>query len=122
MGCHSYGCCYFIHVDTVFLGRDRFPGQLLESILLFVVIGLLLRYRLKAKKPMEGVLFPVGMMLYFPCFFFLDFLRDYKPEDYLPGTPLSHWQILSIIIFIVGAVWLAVFLWLQKRKENPIPG
>lgn len=120
LGCHANGCCYYVHTNFLFLGSSRFPGQLAESLLLFIVAGLLAGYRRKAKKPVEGALYPAGMMLYLPCFFILDFFKDYKANDYPFGGPLSFWQWLGILMFAAGAVWLALVLRRQKREEASV--
>ena len=120
LGCHAAGCCEGIHMDPVWFGRGRFPVQLLETICIFLTIGFLMWYQLKAKWAVPGSAYALGLLLYCPVRFFWEFFRE--QEGYIKmfvfNGSMTFWQFLSIIGFVMGAVWLVVILLVQDKKEK----
>ena len=124
IGCFLGGCCYGIESEFGFTihGNElnpsindvqRFPVQLLEAalnlILFFVLFYLLKNNRLK------GRLFSLYIIVYAVIRFFDEFLRGDSYRGFLLG--LSTSQIISIIMFIGGIIYLAIY---QHRNRKAV--
>jgi len=102
IGCFFAGCCYGIEYHgwaaVKINGVERFPVQLLESALLFILTGLLLLFSRKERSPGK----PAGFYLaaYSALRFFLEYLRG----DSIRGSFLlfSTSQWISIILLPLG--------------------
>jgi len=119
LGCHAAGCCAGIHMDPVWFGRGLFPVQLLEAICMFLTIGFLMWYQLKAKWAIPGSAYALGLLLYCPVRFFWEFFREQEGfiKMFVLNGSMTFWQFLSIIGFVMGAVWMT-FLVVQDKKEK----
>ncbi len=130
LGCTSAGCCYglpfptqaqatpgvhFSHKFPFFYVvfpegavappyMPLYPTQLMEFIgLAFMFSVLLFLYR---KKPFDGFVFSVYMLLYGLLRFFLEFYRGVTPP--IPGIGLTWNQVVSILMVV--ASFLLMFL------------
>lgn len=140
LGCTSAGCCYGlpfpvqgvstpgIHLTTKFPFfyivfpegavappyMPLYPTQLMEFIgLILIFFLLLLAYR---KKPFDGFVFSLYMILYGILRFFLEFYRGVTPP--IPGIGLTWNQIVSIFMVILSPV---LMLLLPKgKKAQPV--
>jgi len=119
LGCHAAGCCEGVHMDPIWFGRGRFPVQLLETICIFLTIGFLMWYQLKAKWAIPGSAYALGLLLYCPVRFFWEYFRE--QEGYIKmfvfNGSMTFWQFLSIIGFVMGAVWMA-YIVVKDKKEK----
>lgn len=115
IGCFFGGCCYgveskfgFTVTDNVLNpsinGVNRFPVQLLESVL-NLLIFLFLLYLIKKEKFSGDLLF-VYMIIYPVIRFFDEFLRGDTYRGFLFGLSTSQW--ISIILFVIGVTVLVV--------------
>ena len=121
IGCAVYGCCYGVEcahgVINPLTGQTVFPVQLCEALLGIAVciLGLFMLFR--AKKIVRGSVYPVCTLLFSVCRFFLEFLRSYeisRQDDLL--SFLNLWQIVCLIAFFMGALWLVLLL--KKSKKD----
>lgn len=139
LGCTSAGCCYGkpFPVDGFAIPgihfSDRFPffylvfppgavappymplypTQLMEFAGLFLIFLLLLiAYR---KKPFDGFVFSLYMLLYGMLRFSLEFFRGVTPP--LPGIGLTWNQIVALLMVLTSVV-LALWLLREKRHEK----
>lgn len=114
IGCFFAGCCYGRQTDAWYgiafhnsnfapNGVKLIPTQLISSAGDFVICGLLLLYA--KKKPKEGRVAAVYMLLYGVGRFFVEFLRnDYRGSI---GV-LSTSQLISLVVVALGAGMYAV--------------
>ncbi len=139
LGCTSAGCCYgkpFPVEGSVNPGihfTDKFPffyvvfpqgavappymplypTQLMEfSGLLLIFLLLLLVY---TKKPYEGFVFSLYMLLYGLLRFFLEFYRGVTPP--IEGLGLTWNQVVSVVMVVVS-IALMLFLRMGARHEK----
>jgi len=119
LGCHAAGCCYGIHIDHILFNRDLFPVQLLEALTIFITLGFLMWYQIKAKFYIPGTAYPLGLLLYCPARFIWEYYRYHWAFDrnYIFNGLMTFWQFLSVIGFAAGAIWLGIVLW-QNKKES----
>lgn len=131
IGCFFGGCCYGIESHIGFVvhnnpyipalnGVRRFPVQLLESageFAIFMILQILYSkiWRNKPKsdddspaQKMRGRLLPLYLILYPILRFFDEFLRGDEIRGFVFNGLLSTSQFISIILFIVGIIWLVV--------------
>ena len=123
LGCFLGGCCYGIECefgytihnnDLIPLVNDvnRFPVQLLEAglnFLLFLFLDYLLR-----KNKFKGNLFALYLVIYAVIRFSDEFLRGDQYRGFLFG--LSTSQIISIILFVCGGIYLIRQI-VKQRKQ-----
>ncbi|MEJ5339298.1 MAG: prolipoprotein diacylglyceryl transferase [Aquificaceae bacterium] len=139
LGCTSAGCCYgkpFPVDGSVLPGihiSDRFPffyvvfppgavappymplypTQLMEfSGLILIFLILLLAYR---RKPFDGFVFSLYMLLYGILRFSLEFYRGVTPP--IPGVGLTWNQVVALLM-VFASVVLALWLLREKRHEK----
>ncbi len=109
IGCAVYGCCYGIAcvpgVATPFEEHTVFPVQLLESLLCFILYGVLL-YLVTKNKHRKGQAYPLALILYGTVRFMVEFLRYYPEAERALFLGMSFWQIVSIASVVLGGVWL----------------
>jgi len=122
IGCFYGGCCYGIAYDGPFSISfnynplsphlhefDRFPVQLLEALLNFLLfIGLTIYSRKKDKK---YNLMSVYLLFYSIIRFFLEFLRGDEVRGEIIGISTSQWISISILIILL-------ILHFKKRRKN----
>ena len=125
VGCFFAGCCYgkeseigFSSNENVFIpdvvGVVRFPVQLLEAILNFVLflVLLLLFSRMSRAEGKKGGLFFVYLLSYSVIRFILEFFRGDLIRGIWMGLSTSQW--ISIIIFITVIIMIKV----SKLKDK----
>lgn len=120
VGCFLSGCCYGVaweHGCTYRFSAapeanfvPRFPVQLVEACLNFLLF--LLLFRLSERGRLRGRLLQLYLLIYPVYRFLLEFLRGDEYRGFLFG--LSTSQILSIILFITSAV-----TWCASAKRRP---
>ncbi|MBD3426199.1 MAG: prolipoprotein diacylglyceryl transferase [Candidatus Omnitrophica bacterium] len=123
IGCFLNGCCYG-RVATEGFWAVTFPGEEVSRLpvqiyssagLLFIFILLLL---LRKKRPFDGYLFALYLLLYSFFRFFMDFLRG---DELVGWGMLTLSQLISIGMFAAGGAIL-LFLWRSsKRTETTDP-
>lgn len=126
IGCFLAGCCYGIEVPwgIPYLGTRRFPVQLLEAGLEFLLAVWLLSYEDKKKAQEEGeqeeetlvspskyCLLERYMTAYAILRFGLEFLRGDMVRGYWGPCTTSQW----ISIFLLA--YLGISRWRKKRRE-----
>ncbi|MFC1548927.1 prolipoprotein diacylglyceryl transferase [Candidatus Omnitrophota bacterium] len=105
IGCFLNGCCYGAVTDSgigiTFPGESvvRIPTQVYSSVFLLMIFTVLIT--LRDRRPFDGCLFSMYLMLYSFFRFFMDFFRG-DDLAFLGGLTLS--QTISIGIFTLGAV------------------
>lgn len=130
IGCFMYGCCYGAPTDLpwgcIFPVHSAagsahphvaiHPTQLYASaygILIFVILMLV-----SGKKPPQGFLIGLLLVLYSIARFLIDFVRDYETSQFVVQhpVPLTNNQILCIFLFIFGAhrIWVSY----SKKKRT----
>ncbi len=141
LGCTSAGCCYGkpfpvdgstlpgLHLSDKFPFfymvfppgavappyMPLYPTQLMEFVGLFVIfLALLLAYR---KKPFDGFVFSLYMLLYGFLRFVLEFYRGVTPP--IQGIGLT-WNQLVALAMIVTSVVLALWLLREKAHEKVV--
>ncbi len=140
LGCTSAGCCYgqpfptqgvstpgihFSHKFPFFYVvfpegavappyMPLYPTQLMEFIgLIFIFSLLLLAHR---KKPFDGFVFSLYMLLYGVLRFFLEFYRGVTPP--IPGLGLTWNQVVSLLMIVLSPVLM--FLLRGNRKAQTV--
>lgn len=127
LGCFFAGCCYgkaaagfplaivFPHIAEGIApaGVPLYPTQLLESAGEVLIFTLLLTYR--KKKPFEGAVFLLYLILYSILRGFVEILRGDTVRGFIIEPYLSNGQFISII-----SIAAAVFLWvlLSRRAQQ----
>lgn len=126
IGCFLAGCCYGRETDSflgvVFpqgslapAGVKLLPTQLFSSAGDFLIMGILLWYAKRAKRPGDvGILY---MLLYSVGRFFIEMLRN-DDRGALGSLSTSQW--ISIVIFILAIV-LKVALQRSEKKNTALP-
>ena len=89
------------------------PTQLYSSLNALLIFGLLSAYFPFRKS--DGAVVALGMLLYAPSRFLLEYLRS--DELALGGTGMSISQNVSLLVFAVGAVWM---IWIFRHKTAKI--
>ena len=122
IGCFFGGCCYGIESSFGFCAYGntisdigevrRFPVQLLESLMNFLIV--LLIYVLLKKELFKGKLFFIYLSVYAIIRFFDEFLRGDAIRGFVLG--LSTSQFISIIIEIVALSILFVVPLIKKHR------
>lgn len=111
IGCAVYGCCYGIPweygVPSRFENHLCFPVQLLESVLCFLLYGLMLYLVLRGRLK-KGTAYGVTLILYGTVRFFVEFLRYYPEAEKGLFFGMSFWQAVSIAAVIAGALMTAL--------------
>lgn len=120
IGCFCGGCCYGIEYHGPFAihfhenefvselnAVPRFPVQLLESFINFILFIALLYYGRKVRK--KGSLLGIYLICYSIIRFSLEFLRGDVERGILLGVSTSQW--ISLILLPIG-------IYLILRKEN----
>lgn len=123
IGCFSAGCCFGIETDCILsveytnyvsgelVTANRFPVQLAESMVNGIIFVALLS--LLYKNFLRDRLIYLYLIIYSCCRFVLEFFRgDFDREVF--GV-LSFSQIISVILFSFGSIWLG-FNYIRKRK------
>lgn len=114
IGCFMGGCCYGIESSFGFTytralvpeanGVSRFPVQLLESLLCLLLF--LAMYFLIKRRLLCGKLVPFYFISYGIIRFSLEFLRGDEIRGRWLIFSTSQW--ISIVLIIVGIIWLAL--------------
>lgn len=123
IGCLMVGCCYgrktssWLSVMNVHLGYKTVPVQLYESLFLYALFAVMSVRVYRGKK----YNFPLYLMAYGVFRFIIEYYRGDTVErgktvvDFL--TPA---QLTAIILFLVGAVMMAVLMTIQHKKKSAI--
>lgn len=119
IGCFISGCCYGIQWRYGFTyqycmiesanGVPRFPVQLVEAILNFVLF--LIMYRLLKRENLKGLLLLLYLSVYPVYRFFLEFLRGDIYRGFL--GPLTTSQIISLLLLVAAFVG-----WIKFSKSH----
>ncbi|HHV79893.1 MAG TPA: prolipoprotein diacylglyceryl transferase [Firmicutes bacterium] len=121
-GCLFNGCCYGVPtggswgVLTRFAPGLRHPTQIYESVLCFVLFGVL--WRIKDRRYNSGVLFALYLVGYSVIRFAVEFFRD-SPKNLAFG--MSQAQVGSIAIAAVALVFIAIRSRARIRQGSPDP-
>lgn len=118
LGCYSNGCCYghitknisIYHLSCDPAGVFRHPTQLYEAVFLFILfLGLqkLLTKIYCYKKFFIGLVGGIYLFAYSSFRFAIEFIRGDDRGGFFTSFHLSVSQCVSIIMFLVAAVWLA---------------
>lgn len=102
IGCFLAGCCYGIEVPwgIPYLGTTRFPVQLLEALLEFVLTVWLLSYEDKVKACERSYSLLEWYLAAYAVFrFLLEFLRGDEARGYWGFFSTSQW--ISIVLLVV---------------------
>lgn len=135
LGCFSAGCDYgipshsfwavtfssqFAHDMTgVPLGIPLFPWQIVASITLLCIFGILLwRYKYKTR---DGEIFLLYIVLYAAARFALEFLRGDPDRGFVFNHLLSTSQFIALLVLIV-ALTLAYRWYGPGRKAGAVAG
>ena len=123
IGCFLGGCCYGIECEWGFVyhnalepsanGVSRFPVQLLESGMEFVLFAVLMILYIRRK--CGGKLMYVYMLSYAVVRFLDEFLRGDKVRGFV--GPLSTSQFISVLMFVTVIIILIVKS--VKGKKSP---
>lgn len=139
LGCTSAGCCYGkpfpvdgittpgIHLSDKFpffylvfpVGSvappymPLYPTQIMESVSLLIVFLILLAvYR---RKPFDGFVFSLYMLLYGLLRFFLEFFRGVTPP--IAGIGLTWNQLVAISMMLFSLLLAMWLFWSQKHEK-----
>ena len=125
IGCFFGGCCYGIESRFGFIvtgnnfvpglcGVRRFPVQLLESAVCFIISAVLsVLYR---KRPGRGGrLLPLYLCTYSAARFFIEFLRGDSFRGFIGCLSVS--QVISIVLFIGAFAWERLLSLKERSKE-----
>lgn len=108
IGCAVYGCCYGIQctpgVSTQFEEHTVFPVQLFESILCFILFGVMY-FLVTKKKHRKGTAYPLSLILYGVMRFFVEFLRYYPEAERTYFFGMNFWQTVSVVTILFGIIW-----------------
>lgn len=123
IGCFLGGCCYGVECEIGFVyhnalepsanGVSRFPVQLLESGLEFILFGVLVTLYIRRK--CSGKLMYVYMLSYAVVRFLDEFLRGDKIRGFVGS--LSTSQFISVLMFATVVIILIV----KAVKERKTP-
>lgn len=123
IGCFLSGCCYGIECQTGFVfhnaiepsanGVSRFPVQLLESGLDFILFAVILI--LYVKRRLSGRLIYVYLLSYSVIRFFDEFLRGDKARGFVGF--LSTSQFISVLLFLT-VIAILVFKAVKGKKPT----
>ena len=124
IGCFLGGCCYgvecrfgFVYTQNIIAqanGVRRFPVQLLEASLNFLLFLLLWQALKKGK--WKGMLFCIYLSSYAFLRFFLEFLRGDSYRGFLLGLSTSQW--ISIPLFLIAGGMLMRRRWENGRQSD----
>ncbi|MCM8767637.1 MAG: prolipoprotein diacylglyceryl transferase [Candidatus Omnitrophica bacterium] len=120
IGCFLNGCCYgketnfFFGVKFPFLERKVHPTELYYSFLYIILFFLLKKLSQKFKKG-EGFIFSSYLIGFSLIRYFVDFLRGDLNKTSLGLYPT---QIIAIIIFIIGGVYLVLKILKTNKKYS----
>lgn len=125
LGCFAAGCCYGLPTNSFLgvtftdpvcqanpLGVPLHPTQLYDFALI-AVIGITL-YFLKKRKQFDGQLFIIYILLYAAGRAVVEIFRGDEIRGFVLNGYLSHSQLISIVIIIVG---LYFYQRLKKNKQ-----
>ena len=126
IGCFLSGCCYGVEWEKGFVYENalvesanhvpRFPVQLVEAgfnLFLFFVL-----YHMYKKGKASHRLFAVYLITYPVYRFILEYFRGDDYRGFALG--LSTSQIISVILFVIGAVWLIAAHIRKKLNTNNV--
>lgn len=91
-----------------------YPTPLYESIMAFIIGGIL--WGIRKRLAIPGMLFAIYLMFNGVERFFIEKIRVNEKYQVL-GTPLTQAEIISILLFLVGAV-TCFLLWNWHRKKR----
>ena len=118
IGCLFAGCCYGLPsqsfglpmlVDGVW--QNRVPTQLLESIFLFLLFGVLVYLLLKKD---NRYLLQIYLIVYGVWRFFIEYLRD-DPRGGSGISFLTPSQLTSILLALLGAALILLYKYLYPK-------
>lgn len=118
IGCIFTGCCEsryeWAHgIYNVILRTKLFPIQLVESLICFIIVGILVYISKRTKFSSAGYMYPLMMVLFGSTRFICEFIR-YNMITIFGINPLGYH---ALIMTIVGIIWLIVYG--RKKKKNP---
>ena len=106
--CIIYNCCAGKVLCVINSEEIRFPSQIVEMMVAFILLYILVRCIKKSKY--QDSIYAWYMVLYGVTRFVLNLLRDTKPFVWIFPAG-NFWSLISVII---GVIWL--LLW-KKRRE-----
>ncbi len=125
IGCAVYGCCYgeecTFGITNPITGEIHFPVQLLEVLLGVAIALVFFLVILYSKKYVKGSIYPLGLILFCTGRFVLEFFRHYefpKQEDLF--LFMNFWQIICLIGFVSGIIWLFAVLKSNKKYISTV--
>ena len=118
--CHGYACSFGLFNNEV--GTRTFPIQIIESIVaIVIVVYIYLRERKKGfGKAIDGLSFPIMLMLFGYSRFFLEFLRDNDKLFYITksitwaGKPVFGISQLAIHALVNGLIGTLTYVLIKK--------
>lgn len=130
IGCIFAGCCHGYQCDwglfSNHAGFNTFPTQPIESLVAFI-IAILIALREKKKgygKGVDGLSFPIMLMLFGYSRFLLEFLRDNEKLFYITksvtwaGKPVFGISQLAIHALINAAVGTVAYFIIKKKYST----
>lgn len=125
IGCAVYGCCYgeecTFGIINPITGLLHFPVQLLEVFLGVIIAFVFFFVILSSQKYVRGSIYPLGLILFCAGRFILEFFRYYefpKQEDLF--LFMNFWQIICLIGFVSGIIWLFAVLKSNKKYISTV--
>ena len=111
INCMIAGCCEGVVLSIAKNGKvTRFPSQIVEGAVSLAITVMLIV--MNEKKKLNGIVFPIFMITYGFCRFWLNFLRETTPVMF----GLAFGNIWSIVSVAAGTVWLLIAL--KKREKS----
>ena len=121
-GCHIRGCCCGVEWSwgIYFPERDitLFPVQLFECATLCLIVLTCILFQ-QTKVFRRGMTGPFAANLYGVARFFWEFFRYNTPEMRRFLFGMTQWQLFSILVIVVSAVWLTVLY--KTQPAEPLP-
>ena len=122
LGCHIRGCCYGVpweHGVRSPMGDIRlFPVQLCEFASLCAIL-IICSFIKRTKLYRRGMAAPLTAFMYGAARFCWEYARYYTPEMKHFASGLSLWQLFSLLVIVVTAIWLAVLV--KTQPPEPLP-
>ena len=120
IGCSFAGCCYGFEAEfgiwNPVFEKYMVPNQMLESIAALGVFAVCAVYAKKHHYDSNGRVYPLFLILFGVTRFFLEFLRD---NEKVIGS-VSILALHAAFMVVVGACWLAVLHWREKRVKQTV--
>jgi len=122
VGCWLTGCCYGQETDSYLainapgplgIWAPRYPTQLMELGYCLAVYALLMA--LRRRKPFDGYISKMGVLLYFGGRLALTFVRG---DNYYLAPGLAEMQVYCVALMLYAGWFLAREYWRAQRSER----